>query len=354
MALRHLLILIPGFPKNEDDSTCLPPVQQFLLCYRRKFPEVKISVITLHYPYHTTPYQWNGIDVYPIDGRNGSGLKRGLIISKAIRIARTINKREKPDLVFSFWLTDAALAGKLISGFLRVPHFIWMQGQDARAGNKYIRLIRPDVNNLGTLSDYHNEVLFKNYGIKATHVIDNGINEMIFPELNNGPRNIDLFAAGSLIPLKQYHLFIELVKYLKENGFANIKAELAGDGLLRNSLEQLIKERQLSDNIKLLGSISHKAVLDKMNDSKVFIHTSSYESQSTVVLEALYSGCNTFSFLPIGAKEYENFFFCKDLNEMKTKASQLLSGQTLHKRVKYNDMEDSANKAHAILGSILR
>lgn len=353
MALKHLLILIPGFPKDEDDNTCLPPVQQFLLCYRRKFPEVKISVISLHYPYHNSPYQWDGIDVCPINGRNGSGLKRGLIISQAVNEARKVNKLNKVDLVFSFWLTDAALAGKLIARFLRTPHFIWMQGQDAREGNKYVRLVRPDVKKLAALSEYHNEVLYKNYELKADHVIDNGINKEIFPLFNEKQRGIDLFAAGSLIPLKQYHLFLDLVKHVKENGYANIRAELAGDGVLRNNLAAFIKENELEENVKLLGSIPHKEVLDKMNDAKLFIHTSSYESQSTVVLEALYSGCSTLSFLPVSNKEIENFFFCKDFDEMMVNALELLSTQLVHTRVKCYDMEESAIKAHSILEAML-
>jgi glycosyltransferase involved in cell wall biosynthesis len=350
--LKHLLILIPGFPKNEDDTTCLPAVQQFLLCYQRQFPGVKISLISLHYPYHHSFYQWNGIDVYPIGGKNQAGIKKAKIISKAIFVANKINRRAKIDTVLSFWLTDAALTGKLIAHFLRAPHFIWMQGQDARGGNKYMRWVKPDLNRLATLSEYQNEVLYKNYSLKAAHVINNGINDAIFPVFNDHNREIDLLAAGSLIPLKQYHLFIELIKYLKENGHENIKAVLAGDGILSGTLRELVIKYNLEKNIELTGELPHKTVLNLMNNAKIFIHPSEYESQSTVALEALYSGCNVLSFLPIGNKYVDSFFFCTDFSEMRDKTMHLLSHPLPAARIKYNDMEESAAQMHSILQSL--
>jgi glycosyltransferase involved in cell wall biosynthesis len=47
------------------------------------------------------------------------------------------------------------------------------------------------------------------------HVIPPGIDEREFPRPNS-TKDIDIVAAGSLIPLKQYHIFIEVVAELKK------------------------------------------------------------------------------------------------------------------------------------------
>jgi glycosyltransferase involved in cell wall biosynthesis len=351
--LKHLLILTPGFAENEADTTCLPYLQQFILSYKKLHPELKITILSLHHPFDMAAYQWHEMDVYCMMGKNKHGIARLRTIYKAFKRGLKIHQQQPVDTVLSIWVTDAALAAKHIARKLNVPFFAWAWGQDVKSGNKYMKLVNPDEQHLAVMSDYQNEILHKAYGKRAKHVIPNGIIEDAFPALNTGERKIDILAVGSLIPLKQYHLFIELVYWLKENGWPNIKAVLAGDGELKDELIALQHQYALQNNLEIVGAVVHEKVFELMNNAKLFVHPSNYEGHSTVMLEALYSGCKVVSFMPMSSAAIDNFMQCADMNEMKKATLQLLTDTKPASRVMYSTWPQNVEQIHAILTSML-
>lgn len=346
---KHLLIVTPGFPESETDTVCLPAVQQFLKVYKQVYPETIISVISLEYPYHNIPYQWEGIMVYPIGGKNKSGLNKWHTIYKAWRRGVSLNRESKIDAVLSLWLSGSALSGKRIAKKIKTPHLIWMHGQDAKAGNKFYNLILPKADDLAAISDWQNDILHKAYGMRAKHVINNGINESEFPDFNTGVRDIDLLAVGSLIPLKQFHLFIEVVKFIRDSCKPLVKAVVIGKGPEEQKLRELIRKYELQDNISLTGEVPHDEVLKIMNKTKVLVHPSEYEGHSTVMIEALYSGCKVAAFMPLGEKNMEEFRLCVDLNDLKSATVFFLKEAVTYTRVKYTDLANSVKQVQAIL-----
>ncbi len=346
--IKHLLILTPGFPDGEEDTTCLPAVQQFIAVYKTCFPEISIDIIALQYPHVQKQYTWMGIPVHAIGGRNRKKLGRLKTIWSARNAGLAIHRKQSIDAILSFWLTDAAFAGKLITERIHKPHYIWMHGQDARKNNKYVRRVKPNADQLVAISDYQNNIFYESFGYKAGYVVNNGVNESIFPGFNTGERSIDIIAVGSLIPLKQPHLFIELVLALKKSYKENIKAALVGAGPLKDELQTLIDKYDLQDNIRLTGEVLHREVLELMNHSKVLVHPSLYEGHSTVMLEALFSGCKVVSFIPPGSREVPECYICTDFDEMHMNTLKALQEHT-HTRVKYTDMRDSVMQLHRIL-----
>jgi glycosyltransferase involved in cell wall biosynthesis len=125
------------------------------------------------------------------------------------------------------------------------------------------------------------------------HVIPTGIDTALFETLP-ARRDIDIMGAGSLIPLKQYSLFIDVIKSIS-NDFPNVKAVICGKGPEMESLKKQVARLKLEDNIELKGELPHPEILALMQRSKVFLHTSSYEGYSTVLSEALYAGCQVVS-----------------------------------------------------------
>ena len=109
-----------------------------------------------------------------------------------------------------------------------------------------------------------------------------------FPPLNN-ERDIDILGVGGLIPLKNYQLFIRLIKSILPD-FPNLKAVIIGEGKERKIIEQMIEEWNLSEHISLTGMLPRHEVLNYMNRSRIFLHPSTYESFGFVFSEALYSG----------------------------------------------------------------
>ncbi|WP_276132993.1 glycosyltransferase [Polluticoccus soli] len=352
MSFSHLLIVTPGFAANEEDTTSVPAVQQFLLSFRKIFPDIVLSLISFHYPCRNDSYDWHGIDVHTIGNKHAGGLKKLFSFYRFLKIGKKINSKVPIDGVLCFWLTDSTLAAKLLARKLNVPSFVWMHGQDAKADNKYVRIVRPSMEHLAAISEPQSRLFERNFGQRPGHIVSNGVDPCIFPPLNAGNRQTDLLSVGSLIPLKQQHLFIELVRDLRDTGYLHIKAMLVGEGKLQQELEDLVKKYGLEDMLCLKGRLQHNEVLNEMNNARILVHPSSYEGHSTVMLEALYSGCQVVSFLPAGQGSIDNFTMCEDFEEMKRVSRKLLSAHNSCERIEVNRIETSVLQVKRIFDQL--
>lgn len=346
---KHLLIITPGFPADEQDTACLPALQQFLLSYQKTIPSTDITVLSLQYPYTSKAYTWHGITVYPMNGKNRTGLRKWMMLYVAMKKAHSISVAKKIDAVLSIFFTEASVVTKAVSAQLRVPMLIWVWGQETKAGNTYVKRVSPPPSQVAVMSEYQSAVFEHAYRFRPGHIIDNGINVSVFPSFNTGKRDIDILAVGSLIPLKRFHYIAELVKYLKDAGYSDIKAVIAGKGPEEQAIRLLIDKYNLQDNIRLTGEVSHNEVLNLMNNARILVHPSEYEGHSTVMLEALYSGCRVLSFIPVGSKAVAQAVLCTSLDEMKEKLAEQLDDNLTHERLLYTDIADSARQVNKIL-----
>lgn len=339
-----LILLTPGFPKDEQDTACLPAFQQFALSIKEQFPQYQLIILSFQYPYDARRYQWKGIDVIALGGRNRNKLFRLFTWMAARRALQTIYGSHKVAGLISLWMTECALVANRFARKHQLKHLIWIIGQDAKAGNSYVNRTRPEASQLIAMSDFLKDEFHKNYGIEPGHVMENGINSAIFPDLNTGERTLDVFGAGSLIPLKNYRLFIELIAALKE-AFPQIRAQIAGGGEEQQKLQSLISELGLEKNVILTGPRSHRETLLLMNQSRVFLHTSHYEGNSTVLMEALYSGCRVISTCALSHRETGNLFVSADRIKLKQELISVLqdTNHSVH-RVVFNTMNDTAGR----------
>ncbi len=344
MAKPALILLSPGFPKDEQDTSCLPAFQQFALSVKEQFPQYRLIVLSFQYPFEARRYQWKGIGVIALGGKNRSKLFRLRTWMAARRALREIYQTHEVAGLISLWMTECALVANRFAKKHQLKHVIWIIGQDAKAGNSYVKRTRPEASQLIAMSDFLKDEFYKNYGIMPQHVMENGINVSIFPGLNTGERAIDVFGAGSLIPLKNYSLFIGLIAELKQD-FPQIRVQIAGGGEERDSLQNLIIKLGLENNVRLLGPQSHAETLVLMNQSKVFLHTSHYEGNSTVLMEALYSGCRVLSTCALSYKKTDHLLVSSDREVLKQALLSLLHDQEhLGSRVVFNTMHDTARR----------
>ncbi len=307
------------------------------------YPGINIRIISFHYPFERKHYTWHGVDVYAIGGRNRKKLFALQTWYSAYQTLKQLYQQDTTAGIFSFWITDCALVGHYFSKRYHARHLTWIIGQDARAGNRHVRRIRPEPGQLVAMSDFLQDTFEANYGIRPLHVVPNGINDRIFPGLNKGDRNIDVFGAGSLIPLKNYRLFIEIIALLKKDR-PGIKACIAGDGEERESLWALVKQLGLENNMVMPGRQSHAEVLQLMNNSRVFLHTSHYEGNSTVLAEALYSGCMVVSTQALSKKSLPHLFVAGDKEALTGYVSGALQQDEPCSRVTFNTMDQSARQ----------
>ena len=316
----HILVITPGFPENENDTDCIPPMQGYVQSLFSKYPDVKVSVISIHYPYKKIFYCWKGIEVYSCGGSRSAQPFRLLFWIRAIYYSLKINNKCKVDIIHSFWLGESALVGAVISFLLKVTHINTLMGQDAKKNNKYLKLLPLKKIIKVSVSEFQSRVFFKSTGEKTNHIINWGIEGK---ELENHIRIYDVIGVGALIPVKNYKLFVEIISQLKKD-FPELNCLLIGDGEQRNELEKQIEICQLSKDIKLTGHLKREEVLKLMMQSKILLHTSEYESFGYVVAEALASGCFVVSRKTGCAQESEKIIIAENKDEFTNALMNLL------------------------------
>lgn len=343
-----LLILTPGFPANEADSTCLPPQQVFVQALRKYYPALNVLIISFHYPYRKASYTWNGIPVISFGGKNKGGLSKWLLRRRIEKEIEQINKETNLIGLLSFWCGECALLGHRFATRHHKKHFCWILGQDAKENNRFVRKIKPKPEDLIALSDFITETFHQNYGIAPRHVIPPGTDPDLF---DHSPpiKDIDLLAAGSLIPLKQFNIFLQVIAAVKKE-FPAIKAALAGNGPELASLQALVIRLGIEENIRFAGELHHIEVLRLMQRAKVFLHPSSYEGFGVVCIEALHAGAKVISFCQPMKKEISGWHIAPDPDTMIFKTIELLKNPAANKRGSPFLIRDTASAVMQLFG----
>jgi len=317
---KHILILTPGFPKDEADDNCIPPLQEFLLKFKSTHPDSKISVIAFQYPYEHKSYEWNGIHLHSLAGKN-SKIKKVYIWFRAVHLAKKIHRAKNIDVIHSLWLGECALVGNILSKQFNCKHICTLMGQDVKSSNRYLRLSKNKKIVIAALSKNQADEFYRITGRAADQMIHWGID---YQPVTNTERDIDLFAAGSLIPLKNYSLLIRTVEEIIKVK-PNVKCILAGAGPEELKLKSLVREKGLEKNITLAGLINRKEVFKLMQRSKIFVHPSTFEGSGYVFAEALANGMNIVSFNVGYAHEHPKWFIAKDEQDFIRGCTDLLS-----------------------------
>jgi glycosyltransferase involved in cell wall biosynthesis len=318
-----LVLLSPGFAADEHDSTCLPLQQELVLAMNRQFPGLEIILVAFQYPYLATPYTWNSNRVIALGGRNKGGLRRLFTWAKAWRAMRRLRRERTLIGILSFWVGECALLGHHFARRHNLKHFNWILGQDARVGNRYAGLLKNHPEEFVALSDFIRDEFSTNYGAVPAHTIPPGINPQRYAAVTNA-RHIDIIAAGSLIPVKQYHLLIDMAAKLNTR-FPGIRIMLCGEGPERRRLNQLIAGAGLEQVLILAGERSNDEILALMQQSRVLLHPSSYEGFGVVCLEALYAGAHVISFCRPQHAWIKHWHYVADSAAMLDETIKLLS-----------------------------
>jgi glycosyltransferase involved in cell wall biosynthesis len=137
-------------------------------------------------------------------------------------------------------------------------------------------------------SDRAAETAIRTLGRQVDFIIPFGLDTRGLPE-PSPRRDIDILAVGSLIDVKRMEEVIGVAHRLAPS-FPDLNTVIVGDGPLRVSIVDRIREARLRDRVRLAGRLPREDVLSLMSRSRILLHPSEYESQGYVFLEALASG----------------------------------------------------------------
>jgi len=220
------------------------------------------------------------------------------------------NDVEHVHVHFANRAAHTALFLKEISG---IPFSVTAHGQDFMkdlGSDDLLREICAAAEFVAAETDYSRELLCRRCPDSAAkiHRVYNGIDLERFPMTNGEaprpPRSEQPVAApyqapriisvGRLVEFKGFEHLIDACAELARRGF-DFACDIIGDGPLRKTLRSKIAKLNLSSRINLLGSLSQKAVLQKLRDADIFALASTADAQGatdvfpTVILEAMAS-----------------------------------------------------------------
>lgn len=217
-------------------------------------------------------------------------------------------RRLKPDLVQTYNIGTLDLAPVVrLAGVRRLVHA--EHGRDAtdpRGENpRYLRLRRwmaPFIDRYVAVAPDLQQWLTERAGIRRAKVacIANGIDVAAF-DLRRGdsvPRRrlADFAPAGSVLighvarldKVKDQAGLISAFKLLREQGHADCRLAIAGEGPQRDALERQVVELGLTESVRLLGN--RRDVAELLAECDVFALSSIAEGMPVTLLEAMAAG----------------------------------------------------------------
>ncbi|MEQ1150325.1 glycosyltransferase [Acinetobacter johnsonii] len=269
--------------------------------------EVKVAYLVgdiLTRPIH------NEIELIKVDLNGVAALPSAYVtLSKII-------KNYNPDVVHSH-MVHANILTRLIRITTPVKKLICTAHNSDEGGNIRMGLYRAthhladittNVSNTATKSFEKKKAVPKN-GMKTIY---NGVNLNNFKYNPSAREEVNsefllesdvkvLLSVGRFNEQKNYPNLLNAIKILKEKNQLPFKLLIAGDGELRETIENLIQQLDLEENIILLGRRSDIPRL--MSACDVFILSSDYEGLPTVLIEALACQAHIVSTDVSGARE---------------------------------------------------
>jgi len=94
-----------------------------------------------------------------------------------------------------------------------------------------------------------------------------------------------IIAVGRLENQKNHSFLINVVAKIKD-----LHVAIAGEGTLRQELEQLAHSSGVADRITLLGQLDQNSVRHLFKAADIFVQPSLYEGQGNALLEAMHAG----------------------------------------------------------------
>ncbi len=95
--------------------------------------------------------------------------------------------------------------------------------------------------------------------------------------------------VGRLAPEKNIEMIVSAVAIAKKT-IPDISLAIAGHGISLNSLKKLVEELHIIDSVKFLGTLSHAKIAQLYRASEVFTITSTSETQSMTLIQAMACG----------------------------------------------------------------
>src|SRR3989338_6299690 len=154
----------------------------------------------------------------------------------------------------------------------------------------------------------------KFYGFnKESHVISNPVDIRTFSPLPDKNRlrkkfgfgNNTIIHAGRLSPERKIDVIIRALPLVKKE-FPSAELAIAGNGIARKELESLAAGLGVRSSVKFMGFIEKPVLAEAYNAAGIFVITSTSDTQSMVMMQAMASGLPIIGVKARALPEYIN------------------------------------------------
>ena len=127
---------------------------------------------------------------------------------------------------------------------------------------------------------------------KISLFYENGIPQGFFQPSHrpDTKETIDILFVGRLVPYKGADMAIEAISRLEESLRLRVQFTIVGDGSERLPLEELVREKKLTNLVKFAGWVTQQETFDYYAQADIFCFPSIREFGGAVVLEAMACG----------------------------------------------------------------
>src|SRR5438874_8378951 len=240
------------------------------------------------------------------DQKYGPGAKTELRARNALYFADFF-ARHRVDHVHVHFANRAAHTAVFLKQISGIPFSVTAHGQDFMkdlGSDDLLREICAAAEFVAAETDYSRDLLRQRCPNSAAKIqrVYNGIDLERFPAPRDetarpavAPYHLPrIVSVGRLVAFKGFDELIDACAELARHRI-DFFCDIIGDGRLRETLQEKVKQLDLSSRVNLLGSLSQAAVLDKLQAADIFALASTTDTQGatdvfpTVILEAMAS-----------------------------------------------------------------
>jgi len=205
-------------------------------------------------------------------------------------------RKQKADILMASWAYPEGVATAILAKLFGKPFYIKVHGSDIndfstdKARAKQIVWACKKAKGIFSVSNALKEKLIS-LGVSADkiHVIYNGVNKQIFFPNEAVKKSNSLLYVGNLKASKGVGeliaAFIKLIKTHKD-----LELIIAGNGDMMPEVKSALAQENLSEHVKLLGSVNHKDIALLIQQASILVLPSYAEGVPNVILEAMSCG----------------------------------------------------------------
>ncbi|AZQ82857.1 glycosyltransferase family 4 protein [Colwellia sp. Arc7-635] len=221
-------------------------------------------------------------------------------------------KKQRFSAVLASWGFPDAVAVSMLNKFIKLPFFVKVHGTDVNENSQFLarsRLMKKWLNKANTIfcaSQALADVL-QNQGIDKSKlsVNYNGVNSEIFYPLATKPNRQHFLFVGSLIATKGCAELLNAFIVAQKNN-PDMELDILGEGPMKSILAKKINDHQLTDKVRLHGSVPLAQVAEHIRRANVLVLPSYREGVPNVLLEAFAGGTPVISTRVGGIPEVVN------------------------------------------------